>query len=94
MPTVDPTGPGGADLDELLRRSSTSCVTVVERLHECEHRIAELIERRGHRAWTDREHGSYLRLRQEQTRLRRRLQRVQRVFDRVRTRSRDADHHR
>lgn len=91
MPPTESSDTARAHLTEVLEKAARAWLRLLPQLQECEGDLATLIEKRMCAPWTTVEHAHYLSLRRDQHRLRRRLQRARRVFDRARVRLRDGD---
>jgi hypothetical protein len=87
--------PGGLPNPRLVRheaaltRAATAYAKRLAQLAECNRDLAELIEIRTARAWTDAEHAAYLRLRRSRSDLDVRVRRAQAAFEGARVRLRD-----
>ncbi len=78
-----------ADYQEALERAGTTLATSLDELAQCQRTLAQLVDVRTNRVWTDPEHDSYLRLRRNRTELQQRVLRAQRTFDFARNGLRD-----
>ena len=80
----DPAPPPSRDRERAVTRLGIALSDALAELAECGRALAELVRARTRRAWTDEEHGSYLRLRYRHTAMLQRIAGMQRTFDRAR----------